>query len=136
MSRKFHSYEDVCHHFNYKDNLLISPIGSAFLDCMSRKASISDFCVAKESKGLLRGRNDKISKQVICEYADTLRVKVECVGRDVNLCKSAKDSCLKLNKVFAVGLDLIDSQINEKILTCTFLNNSKKDFSLESLKSL
>lgn len=136
LSRKFHPFNEVCEHFGFKNNLMINPQGNAELDCMSRRANITKFCISKYGKGLLRGKVDKISKNVLCEFADTLRVKVECVGRDEKLCDKKEDSCLKLKEVFAVGLDLIDSSMDKKILTCTYLNNAEKDLSIDAVKAL
>ncbi len=106
-----------------KNNLLETAKGQTHIDCTSRVVSILDFCKKKSAKrqSLIRGRVDVLSKNnVVCEYAKSVILKIEC-GHDVFKCSANyKSDCLKLKDAFAYSLELGHSSKIEKVMTCIY----------------
>ena len=116
-----------------KNNLLEVAKGQTHIDCTSRVVSILDFCKKKSSKrqSLIRGRVDVLAKKgIVCEYAKSVVLKIEC-GHDTFKCSDiAESDCRKLRGVFAHSLELTHSSRLERKLSCFY---SKEDVGLLDL---
>ena len=110
MKRSFFSYKETCQLMGHGKNLLlIEPKGPAVLSCMIHDVNLTEFCLKKSGhKGnILRGRIDKVEKQVVCERGNAVNLKISCSDKKLKMCQSdTKKVCTSLRPIFANQLVL------------------------------
>ncbi len=110
MKRSFFSLKETCHTMGHnKDLLLIDIKGPGVISCMINDVNLTNFCLKKMgTKGnVLRGRIDKIEKQVVCEMGDAVNITYRCQTKSQKICSSSsKKICQSFNKAFAYQLEL------------------------------
>lgn len=140
LRRPSFSFADVCKYMGQNETLLIDEIGPGNLDCMGQKINLNDFCQKKEKSlelghenlALARGIIDSLSQNVICEKAKTVSFSFKCRPKDLNdLCLSASFGCEKVQKLYAVNLEISHRSLIEqeqgKILSCYFVSKIDED---------
>ncbi|MDD0854254.1 hypothetical protein HBN50_14165 [Halobacteriovorax sp. GB3] len=87
---------------------------------MGRSVDTNLYCDNEKKQGLLRAKVDRKNKLVLCEYAQILRIKLQCDKRDEKLCQKANDGCLRLKNIMARGLSLNHASLVDKQLNCYY----------------
>lgn len=124
LETKF-SFEETCEFMGHKENLLIEPINSFVLDCMSSKIDLTDFCQKKVNNGkVLRGVAISNERKVLCASGETAILKVECQEGRREYCKNPKESCLLLKKRFAREHQLSHFSVTKE-LNCYYASVQK-----------
>jgi len=92
-----------------KNLLLIEAKGPGVITCMIKDVNLTDFCLKKlgEKGNVLRGRVDKVEKQVVCERGDAVNLRISCSSSTLKMCKyKTKKACSSLRPLFANQLEL------------------------------
>ena len=102
---------------------MVSPVGNHSLDCMGSIEQISKFCLGKfpSSKKLTRGYIDPVEKEkVVCEFGTNVRTEVICRDQYQSYCSKPQTYCEKLQKIYAIQLQVIRTSSDEGKLHCHF----------------
>ena len=120
-SRLEYSYQDVCHSFGYRDNILVDRVSYTKLDCMGKIASVGQFCQSKHGHSplYLRGHLPKQGK-AICEKGLAVTLEYDCPSSQKGICKSAKNSCSWLGRSFAANLALTSAKKVGQAVVCEY----------------
>lgn len=116
------SFRESCESLGHQDSLLVDPVGTDQLDCMGKKISIIDVCLKKREAQFLKV--SLLKNEVLCEYGKQVFLTISCDERDAHYCSESLKSCEKLQKIFALKLNLfrhsVVSREKEKVLNCLF----------------
>lgn len=134
-TRLLFDYKEVCSFFGVKNPLLANKSNAKTIDCMGREFLIEKFCLDKfkSDESYTKARFDIVEPRVVCHFAQTSVLSLECKNEYQHYCAKPKKGCEKLKRDFAYGLKLVRFHLLEKfppILNCYYSSN-KSDLTID-----
>jgi hypothetical protein len=122
-------FNEACQLMGHRQLLLVDAPNNYQLDCMGKIITALEFCSKKypNDKRLLRGYIDQKKKQVVCQSGNNAILAMSCDSKHDKYCRKPKESCRRLQKVFAHRLNLDHQSVidasklrGDKRLNCYF----------------
>ena len=106
--RYYTEYKKVCEKLGIKHSLIVEPIDTHTMDCMSRHVNIKKFCMSQKGifkSPFLRGYINTKMKEVVCEAGTAMKLSMKC-NKYPQYCKTKPiESCKKLKSLYAEDLE-------------------------------
>lgn len=120
------SYVEFCETMKAKNNMLISPIGLAEIECFNQKFKVAEFCQKKLpiDANFTRGFINFDEKKIYCETAKAVTLSIYRVHKNSN---QHKKECEKLKIAYARKLELSHSSFLDDKLNCYYAKSSIED---------